>query len=118
VFDIGAIARAIRHRLLFAFNTWPLFPRVNEDVFWGMLISRKASFFTVPGAIEAVPFAFDNEPRYLYELNGERLPFACHAWERFDLAFWQSTLQKQGIDLGLPNHLTDSASSSTTTYPQ
>ena len=86
-FDIGAIARFVRHHLLFAFNIWPFFPKVNEDVFWGMLISRKATFFKVPSALEAVPFAFDNEPSYLYGLNGEQLPFACHAWEKFDLEF-------------------------------
>lgn len=27
-------------------------------------------------------------PRFLYEMNGRKLPFACHAWERYGKAFW------------------------------
>jgi hypothetical protein len=99
LFDIGTIARFIRHRFIFAFNFWPCFPKVNEDVFWGLLMPKSAPFFTVAPISEAVAFAFDNEPQYLYEQNGHKLPFACHAWERFDLPFWQKTLAHYGIDL-------------------
>jgi hypothetical protein len=28
----------------------------------------------------------------LYELNGHELPFGCHAWERYDRAFWEEQL--------------------------
>ena len=97
--DIAGIAKFIRHRLLFAFNIKPLIPKVNEDVFWGMLMARQAPFFTVPSAQEAIAFAFDNEPRYLYEQNSRQLPFACHAWERFDKAFWVEAFQRHGINL-------------------
>lgn len=97
--DVAGMARYIRHRFVFATNFWPLFPKVNEDVFWGMLMPRSAPFFQVAPMSEAVAFAFDNEPAYLYTQNGKRLPFACHAWERFDLPFWQNTLAAHGINI-------------------
>lgn len=97
--DVTGIARYVRHRFVFTVNRWPLLPKVNEDVFWGMLMPRSAAFFQVAPITEAVAFAFDNEPAYLYAQNGQRLPFACHAWERFDLPFWQKTLAAHGIDI-------------------
>jgi len=99
IFNMYELGRFIKHRLIFCFNLWPLFPRVNEDVFWGMLIPQHFDFFRVPSSEEAIPFAFDAEPRYLYGRNQGMLPFACHAWERYDYAFWKETLGKQGLEI-------------------
>ena len=51
---------------------------------------RVCSFFTVPTPEEACDFAFEREPRFLYELNGRKLPFGCHGWEKYDPEFWRS----------------------------
>jgi len=101
LFDSFGIFRFIKHRILFSLNRWPLFPRINEDVYWGVLIPRYFSFFKVPKPEEALQFAFDAEPRYLFELNQHQLPFACHAWEKFDISFWREILLQQGITLPL-----------------
>jgi hypothetical protein len=84
--------RRLKHERILAYNFEPFFASSNEDFFWGMLVPAACSFFRVPKPEDAVGFAFDAEPRHLYELNGNRLPFGCHAWERYDRAFWKEQL--------------------------
>jgi hypothetical protein len=31
-------------------------------------------------------------PRLCFELNGRKLPFGCHAWQRYDRGFWEPYL--------------------------
>jgi hypothetical protein len=80
--------RRLKHEWLLAYNVEPLFPTSNEDVFWGALVPAVFPFFRVPTPEEAIGFAFEVAPRLMYEMNGHRLPFGCHAWERFDREFW------------------------------
>jgi len=40
----------------------------------------------------ALHFGFECVPRYAYELTGRTLPFGCHAWEKYDRAFWEQHL--------------------------
>lgn len=93
----NSLIRTLIHKYLLAYNFAPLLPRINEDGFWGLLAPQCCSFFTVPTAQEAVAFAFEAEPRYMYELNHQQLPFGCHAWERYDRAFWEQELIGRGI---------------------
>ncbi len=86
------LPRKLKHEWCFAYNVEPFFPRTNEDFFWGMLVPSVCPFFQVPKPQEAIGFAFEVEPRLLYERNGRVLPFGCHAWERFDRAFWEEVL--------------------------
>lgn len=37
----------------------------------------------------ALRFGFECVPEYCYELNGNKLPFGCHAWGRYDRKFWE-----------------------------
>jgi hypothetical protein len=97
-FDIKALLKFIKHSFIFCFNFEPLFPKVNEDVYWGLLIPKIFPFFKVASPMEAIGFAFDAEPRYLFELNKGQLPFGCHAWERYDYEFWKSTLVSLNIE--------------------
>ena len=46
----------------------------------------------MPAPERALDFAFEVAPRRMLELNGHRLPFGCHAWERCDRAFWAEQL--------------------------
>lgn len=89
---LAALPRRIKHERLFAYNVEPLFPTSNEDHFWGVLVPAVYPFFRVPQPEEAIDFAFEVAPRLLYEMNGHRLPFGCHAWERCDRAFWEEKL--------------------------
>lgn len=72
---------------------------VNEDVFWGLFVAPRCSFFRVPKALEAVAFAFEAHPEVLYELNHQHLPFGCHAWERYAPEFWLDILNRHGYDV-------------------
>lgn len=63
----------------------------NED----MLFSQEATrliplklFLKLPPWKEAIRFSFEKSPAATYALNQYELPFACHAWERYDPAFW------------------------------
>lgn len=99
IFSPYELGRFIKHRLIFCVNLWPLFPQVNEDVYWGILVPQHFDFFKIPSSKEAIAFAFDAEPRFLYQQNHQTLPFACHAWERYDYAFWKDILSAQGIHI-------------------
>ena len=60
----------------------------NEDIFWGLMAPRNFSWFKVAPVDEAKKFSFETNPRKLFELNGNQLPFGCHAWQRYDREFW------------------------------
>ena len=65
------------------------------------LLTRAAHYLRelhTPPVKEALEFAFEIVPRYCYELNQNRLPFGCHAWERYDPAFWESLLLREEQD--------------------
>lgn len=72
---------------------------VNEDLFWGLFVPARCSFFRVPGAKEAISFAFEAHPDYLYQLNNQCLPFGCHAWERYQPNFWQQVIVDHRLSL-------------------
>ena len=74
--------------------------KVNEDVFWGMFVPRQCSFFRVAPIDEAVAFAFEAYPDFLFERNGRQLPFGCHAWERYDRDFWLKAFAGLHLDVG------------------
>lgn len=86
------LPRRLKHERWFAYNVEPFFPRSNEDFFWGILVPAVFPFFRVPRPEDAMGFAFDAAPRWLYELNRHELPFGCHAWERYDRQFWEEKL--------------------------
>lgn len=91
--------RFLIHCLKFSCN-YPFFRlNINEDIFWGVIVPGRCSFFSVPSPEDAVPFAFEVAPEYLFELNDYQLPFGCHAWERYDLEFWRDTLGRIGMKL-------------------
>ncbi|HEX2055722.1 MAG TPA: DUF5672 family protein [Nitrospiraceae bacterium] len=64
----------------------------NEDHFWADHAVRYSPEFKVASFEEGLKFAFEVAPRQCFELNGRRLPFGCHAWPRYDRAFWEPYL--------------------------
>lgn len=96
---INQCIQFVKHRLIFSYSYYPFRPKINEDVFWGSVVPERCEFFCVPKPEEAIPFAFEVAPEYLFELNGHKLPFGCHAWEKYNLEFWRYTLGKSGMDL-------------------
>jgi hypothetical protein len=66
--------------------------RRNEDYFWSDEAVRYYPEFRIPSVEVARRFAFEVAPRHCFELNGRQLPFGCHAWARYDRAFWEPYL--------------------------
>lgn len=60
----------------------------NEDHFWSDEAVRYDPLFKVAPFEAGLQFAFEVAPRQCFELNNRRLPFGCHAWPRYDRAFW------------------------------
>lgn len=98
VFEIRQLLRFVKHNLIFAYSYPLLHPKVNEDFFWGLLVPRRCNFFSVPRPEDAIPFAFEAAPEFLFELNERRLPFGCHAWEKYNVEFWRNVLTTLGMN--------------------
>lgn len=64
----------------------------NEDGFWSYEASKYYPKFKVAPFKEALQFSFERFPEKCFELNGENLPFGCHAWTRYDQSFWEKYL--------------------------
>ena len=48
----------------------------------------------VPNETEAARFSFEVHPEYLYHKTGDRLPFGCHAFEKWDFeSFWKKHIK-------------------------
>jgi hypothetical protein len=64
----------------------------SEDWFWSLAASTYVPDFRVPPNDVAHRFAFFGEPRECFAAIGERLPFGCHGWTRFERDFWEPYL--------------------------
>lgn len=64
----------------------------NEDLFWADEAAKYHPGFRIPSVEVALDFAFEAAPRICFEMNGGKLPFGCHAWPRYDRAFWEPYL--------------------------
>ena len=63
--------------------------QVNEDYFWTKLIAETFDDYKLATIEDAITFSFDVNPALLYQKNNHRLPFGCHAWERYEPEFWK-----------------------------
>jgi hypothetical protein len=70
--------------------------QANEDLFWSLVAANYDPFFRVPSFRDALSFGFETRPRECFDLLG-RLPFGCHGWARYDVAFWRPFLAELGI---------------------
>jgi hypothetical protein len=75
-------------------NTAKLFASlaINEDYFWAQLIADTFSDYKVASVNEAIKFSFETNPSQLFKMNGDQLPFGCHAWEKYEPEFWKSII--------------------------
>ncbi len=71
----------------------------NEDVFWSHYVPKKFLWFKVAPVSEALKFGMEVQPRRMFKDNGNKLPFGCHAWWRYDLKFWKPYIEKKGYKL-------------------
>lgn len=81
--------RWLKHLGVFNNVRWSLYRhRVAEDLFWSFEATRFDPGFRVAPVEEALRFAWETEPRRCFEMTGGAIPFGCHAWPRYDRAFW------------------------------
>lgn len=68
---------------------------INEDIFFSSIDDteyKKAPFDV------ALKFAFERDVKECYKRNGNMLPSACHAWNKYDFAFVKSFLDAEDVD--------------------
>ncbi len=71
---------------------------VNErgnDLFWSDKAKDFLPGFKVGTLEQGLAFSFEMEPRRCLERTGGKMPFGCHAWGRYDRAFWEPHLLKE-----------------------
>lgn len=72
----------------------------HEDFFWSLFIPWYWPFFRRSDFYSALRFSFETYPEHCYELNQQRLPFGCHAWDKeLNTAFWRPFFQKYGYQI-------------------
>ncbi len=92
---LGIVKRicSIVAHLLGWHNTMDYYVRTYEDFedfFWCEKIPSLSVDYKIPSAEEAVPFSFELSPTCLYKVNGNKLPFGCHAWHKYEYeTFWK-----------------------------
>ncbi len=89
-FSLRNVQATIRFLNLFYFFHKPWIG--NEDGLFSLhfIQLRPFSFMLrLPTWRQAVQFSMEQHPRLTYALTEQTLPFGCHAWERYDPAFWQ-----------------------------
>lgn len=64
----------------------------NEDLFWGWRATHYWADFKIASVETALRFAFESMPRTCFERLDCQLPFGCHAWPKYDRAFWETYL--------------------------
>lgn len=63
---------------------------INEDVIFSLLVQCSWISCNLPSFDIALKFAFEVNPSCLYYINNEKLPFGCHAFEKYEYdTFWQ-----------------------------
>jgi len=89
---LRAEIRALR-QLLERSNGTSNTPQMYEDLFWSFIAPRLHPAFSVAPPEIAINFAWELHPRAQYQQRGQ-LPFGCHAWQRYDRAFWLDILKR------------------------
>lgn len=67
----------------------------NEDYFWSQKFLNSRFAPVSPTIEDAISFAFEKYPSYLYKLNNNNLPFGCHKYlnNEFD-TFWYKYIER------------------------
>ena len=69
---------------------------IHEDLFWAIHDSEQ---FRVAPIDIALKFSFEKHVRKCFYLNGNKFPFGCHAWEKYDFGFWKPFFQHMGYNI-------------------
>lgn len=73
---------------------------IPEDCFWADALSSNKLALKTPDVMIGARFAFEKAPSYLYEIIGGQLPFACHAYEKYEYEkFWKERIHQSTVVL-------------------
>lgn len=72
--------------------------KLNEDFYIAKYGEKVVKGFITPSPEIAMEFAFENQPERLYEMNGKRLPFLCHAFKKYNYNFWKQFINLEAQD--------------------
>jgi len=67
---------------------------INEDRFIWKFAQKYYPDFKIAPVDIALEFAFEANVELCYRKNDEKIPFGCHAWERYDKEFWEPFILK------------------------
>ena len=76
----------------------------HEDVVWSRYAPLFDPRFRVAPSDVARKFSMEEEPSLEYEKNSRELPFACHAWTRWEPDFWRQFLPPDESDRPMARH--------------
>jgi hypothetical protein len=71
---------------------------LHEDHYWADIVASVFADFHIAPVEEAIQFSFEVNPALLYKMNHHTLPFGCHAWEKYDPAFWKEFIAVPSLD--------------------
>lgn len=77
----------------------PISSLYNEDVFWSYGVDDCFIKLRRPSYKKALFFSFENHLSYSLKLTKGKLPFGCHAWERYDISFWRPIFKDYGYNI-------------------
>ena len=67
-----------------------------EDTYFSYGLDGTPHEMKRPSPEEAAEFSFECSPEYLYNLIGNKLPFGCHAWRKYQYdEFWSNYISTQ-----------------------
>lgn len=78
-----------KERFLSVWQTTKLY----EDIAFVTFAPKAYNRFRIAPPEVALQFSFETQPKRLYEMNNNKLPFGCHAFEKYDFDFWNEFIQ-------------------------
>lgn len=71
---------------------------INEDIIISKLLWNTNFPPQLPNYEDAIGFAIECEPSRMYEINGNKLPFGCHAFEKWEYkTFWNNFIKIENV---------------------
>lgn len=61
----------------------------NEDIFFSHVSKQIFSNFRKAEIKDAISFSFEKYPEFCFKENDNKLPFGCHAWQKYNKSFWE-----------------------------
>jgi hypothetical protein len=84
-------------KTLFLLNFKKLHPKLwktlMEDNFFQYWGNVMFPFFKLPDVIEAAKFSIELDPEKTFQSIGNKLPFGCHAYMRYQPEFWKKHIE-------------------------